>query len=90
MNRFSVIAGWLDPEEIIGTCEIENARGKEIISFEFDTGWLSAHPGFILDPDIYNMRGRQYPPADKPCFGFLADCAPDRWGRKLMNRRAKF
>lgn len=89
MKAFSVIAGWLNPEEKIGTCEIENARGKEIIAFEYDNDWLKKHPGFMLDPDIYGMRGRQYPPVNKPCFGFLADCAPDRWGRKLMDRRER-
>ena len=87
MKTFSVVAGWLSPEEKIGTCEIERARGKEILSFEYDRKWLERHPEFSFDPDIYPMRGRQYPPTDKPCFGFLADSAPDRWGRKLMDRR---
>lgn len=89
MNGFEVIAGWLHPEQVIGHCVIERARGKEVISFSFDDVWLKDHPGFFLDPDIYAAPGRQYPPGDKPCFGFLSDIAPDRWGRKLMDRRER-
>ena len=87
MHEFDVYAGWLSPEEKIGRCIIENARGNEIIGFAYDKSWLVAHSGFSLDPDIYPMEGLQFPPSGKPCFGFLSDTSPDRWGRKLMERR---
>ena len=87
MNTFEVYAGWLNEPERIGSCYIEKARGKEVISFSYDRSWLAANPDVILDPDITAMEGRQYPPADKACFGFLSDTAPDRWGRILLNRR---
>ena len=87
MHEFDVYAGWTIPEEKIGRCIIENARGNEIIGFAYERQWLSDHPDIILDPDIYQMEGMQFPPANKTCFGFLSDTSPDIWGRKLMDRR---
>ncbi|MBQ7680553.1 MAG: type II toxin-antitoxin system HipA family toxin [Butyrivibrio sp.] len=87
MREFEVHAGWLDPAETIGICRINTVRGNEVISFSYDVSWLQNHPSFNLDPDVQHAEGWQYPPADKPSFGFLADTAPDRWGRKLMDRR---
>ncbi len=86
-NYFEVHAGWKEKPERIGNCYIEKARGNELISFSYDELWLAANPGFVLDPDIVAMAGRQYPKDNKVCFGFLSDTAPDRWGRKLMLRR---
>ena len=31
--------------------------------------------------------GRQYVSQNKTFFGFLSDCLPDRWGRKLLKRK---
>ncbi len=87
MREFEVHAGWLEPPVLVGKCRIDSARGKETISFAYDERWLSKHPSFQIDPDIISMSGWQYPPSNKICFGFLSDTAPDRWGRKLMDRR---
>ena len=87
MKEFEIHAGWLNPPEKIGKCRINSARGKETISFAYDEKWLSIHPSFKLDPDVISMAGWQYPPSNKPCFGFLSDISPDSWGRKLMDRR---
>ena len=89
MNSFEVHAAWLNPCKMIGTCFIDRMRGKEVISFQYDPTWLSDHAGFFIDPDIYAISGRQYPPDNKPCFGFLADTAPDRWGRLLISRKER-
>ena len=87
VNRIEVCAGWLENDPVIGCCYIDRARGSEVISFEFQKQWLVQHPGLLLDPELLNMTGRQYPVKGKYCFGFLSDSAPDRWGRKLMERR---
>lgn len=83
VRRFEVIAGWMFPEERIGTCEIENARGRETISFSFDPNWISSHSDVRIDPMLTNAEGRQFPAAGI-CFGFLSDIAPDRWGKMLI------
>lgn len=87
LDRISVCAGWLEHDPAIGVAYIDRARGNEVISFEYRKGWLQEHPGVLLDPDLMQMTGRQYCSKEKPCFGFLSDTAPDRWGRKLMDRR---
>ena len=87
ISDFEIHAGWLLPPERIGTCSVNRALGKEVISFSYDKSWLGKYPDIVLDPDVIMMEGVQYPPADKKCFGFLSDIAPDRWGRRLMDRR---
>lgn len=86
-DHFTVTAGWLHGEPVIGECFVDEARGTEVISFEYDRNWVSVHPNLLLDPDLLPMPGRQYVPRGKPSFGFLSDAAPDRWGRKLQDRR---
>ncbi|MBQ9512970.1 MAG: type II toxin-antitoxin system HipA family toxin [Lachnospiraceae bacterium] len=89
MKQFEVVASWLSDCPTIGVCDITSARGKEVISFSYSPEWLRTHPDVRIDPDLYPVSGRQYPPEDKSCFGFLSDSAPDRWGRKLMDRRER-
>ncbi len=53
-----------------------------------DSEWLDQHPNLMLDPDVYQVPGRQYPKAGKNLFGMFADSMlPIRWGRLLMRRR---
>ncbi|MDO5132122.1 MAG: HipA domain-containing protein [Eubacteriales bacterium] len=86
-DHFVVAAGWLPDSPVIGTCFIDRARGAEVISFEYSRKWVAAHPNLAIDPDLLPMPGRQYPPKGKPCFGFLSDASPYRWGRRLLERR---
>lgn len=87
-NRFMVYAGWLDEPELIGTLYNEiNARGTDVLYFEYSEGWLAEHLEIILDPDLLPYTGRQYLMSGKSNFGFLSDASPDRWGRLLMKRR---
>lgn len=88
-DHFKVVAGWLPSQPQIGTCYIDRARGTEVFSFEYERSWISRYPDLFIDPDLQPMPGRQYTPRGKSCFGFLSDAAPDRWGRKLMERREK-
>ena len=82
-----IIAGWRNPEQTIGLLHIERSAGKEIISIEYANEWLSQHSGVFLDPDLNPYKGRQYVPANKKIFGFLSDTSPDRWGRKLIQKK---
>ncbi len=75
---------------LMGCLYIDMSRGIEHHSFEYDKAWLAASKNsFILDPDLYPVQGRQYPPG-KATFGLFADASPDRWGRTLMERRERF
>ncbi len=81
---YSVCAGW-NGDRRIGTLYVMEQRGKEIQSFAYDPAWLEQYSHVCLDPDILPYPGRQYAPDNT--FRFLGDASPDRWGRKLMNRR---
>lgn len=88
INEFNIIAGWKEEgQDLIGSCRIVSARGNEIISFEYDKDWLLNNPSLMLDPLLFMTTGKQYPRVESASFGFLSDIAPDRWGRKLIDRR---
>lgn len=72
--------------ELLGTVHVTRTKGREFYSFEYDEKWL-AKESMLLDPDLQWYRGRQYITDDKQIFGMLSDSSPDRWGRRLMNRR---
>lgn len=69
----------------LGTLTIQRLRGKERFAFEFSPQWLERNFPCQLDPDLAAWSGLQY--TTKASFGFLMDSAPDRWGRRLMQRR---
>lgn len=71
--------------EFLGTLFVQNVRGNELFSFEFNNEWLKNNPTKILDPDLKLYSGHQY--SLKNNFGIFLDSSPDRWGRRLMLRR---
>lgn len=82
-----VYADWLAPTKLIGTLFCVFGNGKQVYSFEYSKEWLKDFSHITLDPDLYNTLGRQYVSQSKTFFGFLSDCLPDRWGRKLLKRK---
>ena len=86
MTKWFIHAGWISDDALIGTIYIDKVRGEEVFSFEYDPEWLESHPDVYLGPDVMPYTGRQFSPKDR-AFGFLEDIAPDRWGRKLLDRR---
>lgn len=86
-NKINIYADWIESENQIGTLYVSSMRGKNIYSFEYTENWLYNFSHIMLDPDLYNTKGRQFVPADKKIWGFLSDCLPDRWGRKLLKRK---
>ena len=88
MKRILVYENWRKTEPtLIGNLYVEESRGKEICSFEYDSRWLKESRNLQLDPDLSLFRGRQFAPVEKQLFGVFEDSCPDRWGRKLMDRR---
>ena len=86
---FEVWADWagLGGPVFMGTLCATPARSKEIFSFEYDRDWLGNWPMQTLDPALTLYQGPQYAVADKDNFGLFLDSSPDRWGRRLMQRR---
>lgn len=61
-------------------------RGRESATFSYATDYLGHPDAYELDPALPLVAGQQQTPAGRAMFGAFTDCAPDRWGRKLIAR----
>jgi serine/threonine-protein kinase HipA len=89
-KRIFVYADWkgLQGPVLMGTLLSEILRGKEVFSFNYDSGWLNAGKALYLDPDLQMYPGSYYlSDQRKSNFKIFLDSSPDRWGRVLMQRR---
>lgn len=84
-----VWANWteLNGPLFLGTLCAIPAKGKEIISFEYDRDWLQSGEAQTLDLALSLYPGPQYASAGRENFGLFLNSSPDRWGRRLMQRR---
>lgn len=69
---------------VVGWLTRERRGAKSVISFEYDRAWVRSDDAFPIDPALPLFEGEQYL-SGLP--GALADAAPDRWGRTLLERR---
>jgi serine/threonine-protein kinase HipA len=61
-------------------------RGAESATFAYAPSYLSRADSYALDPGLPLVAGQQQTRAGQKIFGAFSDCAPDRWGRTLVNR----
>ncbi len=61
-------------------------RGAESATFAYDPDYLARSDAYELDPALGLAAGQQQTPAGRAMFGAFSDCAPDRWGRRLIAR----
>lgn len=61
-------------------------RNRESATFSYAPEYLAHPAAFELDPSLPLRDGLQQTPAGHEIFGAFGDCAPDRWGRKLIGR----
>lgn len=75
----------------VGSLTKTTSRSGDTISFDYDAAWLaSAGPvaAFPLDHELYLGAGQHYARAGANALsGAFQDCSPDRWGKRLMDRR---
>lgn len=71
----------------IGTLGYDMIRGNSTYQWEFDAQWLREHRQFRMSGDLLNAGGPQY--GSMRLFGFLQDAMPDRWGRRLIDKRER-
>lgn len=74
----------LGGDRIVGTLAGNRSRTGRVFSFGYDEGWLARRDRFTLDPSLGLYEGEQFAEA---LPGIFTDAAPDRWGRKLLERR---
>lgn len=88
MEKLFVFADfdWLERPELIGRLTYERLRGGGTYGFCFDNHWLKDHSDIVLSEEIGNFSGFQYKD-EEHVFGCISDTLPDRWGRRLLNRK---
>jgi serine/threonine-protein kinase HipA len=59
---------------------------SESATFGYSTDYLARADSYALDPLLPLAQGQFQTPVGRPMFGAFTDCAPDRWGRRLINR----
>jgi serine/threonine-protein kinase HipA len=93
MNQVEV---WIDDEtlggsSLVGRLTKAPSKTGDTVSFEYDVQWLSGVgpvPPFPLDPELVLAAGVHYSRQGANALtGAFADCSPDRWGKRLMDRR---
>lgn len=71
----------------VGTLYPHRVRGRDSASFTYRPEHLADPRAHSIDPALPLSSGTFHTPAGRPTFGALADCAPDRWGRRLLVRQ---
>ena len=70
----------------VGLVRCNRVRGREAVTFEYDSAWLEDPDRFSLEPALALGRGAFVPRQGLATFGSIGDSAPDTWGRRLMQR----
>lgn len=71
---------------LVGTLWARSNKGKQSASFEYDQTWLDSDLRFALEPALTLGKGPYHTVAGRLLFGAFGDSAPDRWGRRLIER----
>ena len=71
----------------VGTLGYDMIRGNAVYQWEYDAQWLHDYRQVRLSGDLQNAGGLQY--GSGRLFGFLQDAMPDRWGRRLIDKRER-
>lgn len=75
-----------DQELLCGRLWAHRRRNTESGTFAYDAAYLAHPQAYALDPALPLVAGQQQTAIGRPIFGAFSDCAPDRWGRRLVNR----
>lgn len=68
----------------VGTLWVHQKQGRQTASFEYVESYRSLPGHFALEPALMVTAGQYH--SRHPFFGAVSDSAPDRWGRKLIQR----
>jgi serine/threonine-protein kinase HipA len=73
----------------VGRLWARRAKNRESATFEYDASWLAHSARFALEPALALGGGPQHTLHGRALFGAFGDSAPDRWGRKLIQRQER-
>lgn len=86
MPDVEVIAQIAGEDVLAGHLWSHRRHGRESAAFSYSPDYLARGDAYELDPLLPLLAGPQQTPDGPPIFGAFSDCAPDRWGRRLINR----
>lgn len=69
-----------------GIAHVDRRRRTVTTSFAYNTDYLAAPDAYAVDPALPLEAGRGHV---NGLPGAFADCAPDRWGRRLITKRIR-
>jgi len=75
----------LGPRRPVGVLR-RRAGPRPIVSFEFARSWRERPTVAMIDPELPMVEGERFIGGEM-LPGILSDTAPDRWGRRLLERR---
>jgi serine/threonine-protein kinase HipA len=83
----------VDVDVVVGADELRagrlwsrRRRGRESASFAYDAAYLAHARAYPLEPGLPLVAGQQQTVGERSMFAAFSDCAPDRWGRRLIHR----
>ncbi len=82
-----VVARIGDEDVPVGRLWSHRRRGTtESATFAYHPAYLARPDAYALDPALSLVSGQQQTPAGRAMFGAFTDCAPERWGRRVIVR----
>jgi serine/threonine-protein kinase HipA len=85
-HEIEVIVQIAGEDVVAGRLWSHRRRNTESQTFSYNEGYLSLPEAYALDPALPLGTGQQQTPIGRAIFGAFSDCAPDRWGRRLIIR----
>ena len=85
-RQVEVVVQLAGADVLAGRLWSHRSRGNESATFSYATDYLARRDAYELDPLLPLVAGQQQTPAGRAIFGAFSDSAPDRWGRRLIQR----
>jgi serine/threonine-protein kinase HipA len=77
----------IDGEEVLAGRLYSHRDGRtESATFSYEASYIERADSYELDPALPLLVGQQQTRNETAIFGAFSDCAPDRWGRRLIDR----
>ena len=88
-DRVDVVVQIGEEETLAGRLWAHRRGASESATFSYATDYIARPGAYSLDPALPLAEGQFQTPNTQAMFGAFTDCAPDRWGRRLIDRDEK-
>lgn len=83
---FDVVVQIAGEDQLAGRMWSHRGRGSESATFRYDDAYLALPGAYAPDPALTLDGARHQTALGRATFGAFSDSAPDRWGRRLIQR----